>query len=229
LSPDGSWRPEIAEVIGRFVDASNATLLATTNAGEKVVYKPTAGERPLWDFPIETLAAREVLTYEVAQAMGYTIVPETVLADGPYGPGSVQRFVDIDDTFDPVAAVRRQSAELWPIAVLDLVTNNADRKLGHLISDGERLLGIDHGLTFHPEDKLRTVLWVFSDQSFPDEQSDSLRTLDEALADGLGDRVAGLLGDEERNALQNRVHDLLLHPVHPTPPDDRPPLPWPPY
>lgn len=216
-------------MIGRFVDASNATLLATTTAGEKVVYKPTAGERPLWDFPIETLAAREVLTYEVAQAMGYAIVPETVLGDGPYGPGSIQRFIDIDDTFDPVAAVRQQSAELWPIAVLDLVTNNADRKLGHLISDGGRVLGIDHGLTFHPEDKLRTVLWVFSDQSLPPNEHNSLLQLSRAMMDGLADRVGGLLGDEELGALQTRIDELLVRPVHPAPPADRPPLPWPPY
>jgi hypothetical protein len=223
------WRPEIAEVVGRFVDASNATLLATTTDGERVVYKPTAGERPLWDFPIETLAAREVLTYEVAQAMGSDIVPETVLGDGPYGPGSIQRFVDIDDSFDPVAAVQGQSFELWPIAVLDIVTNNADRKLGHLISDGHHLLGIDHGLTFHPDDKLRTVLWIFSGQPVPADQRDGLLRLAQELSDGLGARIAGLLGDEASHAMQGRVDRLLRHPVHPPPPDDRPPLPWPPY
>lgn len=224
-----SWHPEIAEVVGRFVDASNATLLATTTAGEKVVYKPTAGERPLWDFPIETLAPREVLTYEVAVAMGYDIVPETVLGDGPYGPGSIQRFVDIDEGFDPVAAVQKRSAELWPIALLDVATNNADRKLGHLISDGTRVLGIDHGLTFHPEEKLRTVLWVFSDESFPAEERSALRSLQVSLLDGLGGRVAQLLGEEEGLALQDRVDGLLESPVHPPPPEDRPPLPWPPY
>lgn len=229
MSTNGAWRPEITEVVGRFVDASNATLLAMTAAGEKVVYKPTAGERPLWDFSIETLAAREVLTYEVSQAMGSAIVPETVLGDGPYGPGSIQRFIEIDDSFDPVAAVREPSAELWPIALLDLVTNNADRKLGHLVSDGGRILGIDHGLTFHPEDKLRTVLWVFSDQSFPPSEHNSLLQLNRALLDGLADRVAGLLGEEELDALQSRIDGLLVRPVHPPPPADRPPLPWPPY
>lgn len=226
---NAAWQPEIAEVVGRFVDASNATLLARTTTGEQVVYKPTAGERPLWDFTIESLAAREVLTYEVARAMGEEIVPETILGDGPYGPGSVQRFVDIDPEFDPVSEVQSGSARLWSIAVLDLVANNADRKLGHLISDGTRLLGIDHGLTFHSEDKLRTVLWGFSERRLPPEQISGLRQLRSALADGLGERVEDLLSAEERHALEARVEALLESPVHPAPPSDRPPLPWPPY
>ncbi len=215
--------------MGRFVDASNATLLAVTADGEQVVYKPTAGERPLWDFPIETLAAREVLTYEVAQAMGEAIVPETVLGDGPYGPGSIQRFIDMDPNFDPVSLVQGASDSLWPIAVLDVVTNNADRKLGHVISDGVHILGIDHGLTFHPGEKLRTVLWGFSELELPRKQVAALHRLGAALADGLGDRVEDLLGREERMALRERVDQLLENPVHPAPPNDRPPVPWPPY
>jgi hypothetical protein len=217
------------EVVGRFADASNATLLAVTATGDKVVYKPTAGERPLWDFPIETLAAREVLTYEVAIALGFDIVPETVLGAGPYGPGSIQRFVEIDLTFDPVLPVQSAATILWPMAVLDLATNNADRKFGHVISDGERLLGIDHGLTFHPEDKLRTVLWGFSDQPLPPEQQTALAKLRAALDKALGDRIEELLGVEERAAINARVTELLRHPVHPPPPEDRPPIPWPPF
>ena len=224
-----TWTPEIVEVVGRFVDASNATLLAHTAAGEKVVYKPTAGERPLWDFPVETLAAREVLTYEVALALGFDIVPETVLGDGPYGTGAIQRYVDLDPAFDPVALVQVGSTDLWPLAVLDIVTNNADRKLGHLISDGHRLLGIDHGLTFHPEDKLRTVLWGFSGQAIPEQATTALASLCDAVGGPLGDRVAELLGEDERAALAERVEALLADPVHPNPPTDRPPLPWPPY
>jgi hypothetical protein len=223
------WQPEVVEIVGRFIDASNATLLAVTSDGEQVVYKPTAGERPLWDFPIETLAAREVLTYEVARAMGEDIVPETILGEGPHGPGSIQRFIDIDPGFDPVALLQGGGDRLWPIAVLDVVTNNADRKLGHLISDGTRILGIDHGLTLHPSDKLRTVLWGFSEREFPREQIESLLRLRVALSDGLGYRVEDLLGVEERVALRGRVESLLVSPVHPAPPDDRPPFPWPPY
>jgi hypothetical protein len=223
------WAPEISEVVGRFVDASNATLLAKTAAGEQVIYKPTAGERPLWDFAVETLAAREVLTYEVAAVLGFDNVPETVLGDGPYGPGAIQRFIDIDPEFDPIAFVQSGSIDLWPLAILDIVTNNADRKLGHVISDGEHLLGIDHGLTFHSEDKLRTVLWGFSGQAIPDELVTALTRLETAVAGSLGDRVEELLGTEERAALADRTSALLANPVHPDPPTDRPPLPWPPY
>ncbi|MFW2382086.1 MAG: SCO1664 family protein [Acidimicrobiales bacterium] len=223
------WQPVVADVVGRFVDASNATLLATTTDGVKVVYKPTAGERPLWDFTVESLAAREALTYEVSIALGYDIVPETVLGDGPYGPGAIQRFVDIAPDFDPIAVVESGATDLWPIALLDVVTNNADRKLGHLISDGNRLLGIDHGLTFHPEEKLRTVLWQFSGSALPAAEVAALKQLEIAVAGSLGTRVEELLGVEELESLTTRVQTLLDDPVHPDPPDDRPPLPWPPY
>ena len=229
IVPEVAWEPQIVEVIGRFVDASNATLLAKTSLGERVVYKPTAGEQPLWDFPIETLAAREVLTYEVAMALGYDVVPETILGEGPYGPGSIQRFIDMDESFDPVRLVQSGASELWPIAVLDVVTNNADRKLGHLISNGVRLLGIDHGLTFHSDDKLRTVLWGFSSQPLPAEAITALTRLQIAVRGELGERVEVLLGPEERTALIDRVTTLIADPVHPDPPTDRPPLPWPPY
>lgn len=229
IVPDVGWQPVITGVVGRFVDASNATLLARTDDGEQVIYKPTAGERPLWDFPVETLAAREVLTYEVAVALGCDVVPETVLGDGPYGPGAIQRYVELDPEFNPVALVQSGSVELWPIAVLDIVTNNADRKLGHIISDGDRILGIDHGLTFHPEDKLRTVLWGFGGEGIPAEMVAALEHLRAAVANMFGERVEELLGAEERTALVGRITNLMEHPVHPDPPIDRPPLPWPPY
>ena len=229
IVPEVAWQPVVAEVVGQFVDASNATLLARTKTGEKVIYKPTAGERPLWDFPIETLAAREALTYEVAVALGHDIVPETVLGDGPYGPGAIQRFVDLDPAFDPVAEVQRGANGLWSLAVLDIVTNNADRKLGHIISDGVLLLGIDHGLTFHPDDKLRTVLWGFGGQPLPADEVAALAKLATAVDGALGDRVERLLGKDERLALSRRVEELLANPIHPDPPTDRPPLPWPPY
>jgi uncharacterized repeat protein (TIGR03843 family) len=224
-----TWVPVISEVEGRFVDASNATLLAMTSDGERVVYKPTAGERPLWDFPVESLAPREVLTYEASLVLGFDIVPETVLGDGPYGRGSIQRFVDIDADFNPVALVESGSPQLWPLAVLDMVTNNADRKLGHIISDGERLLGIDHGLTFHPDDKLRTVLWVFAGQPIPDAEVEALSRLQEAISGNFGERVRDLLGPLEREQLVARVQSLQHNPVHRDPPTDRPPIPWPPY
>ena len=216
---------------GRFVSASNATLLGHTTEGETVVYKPAAGERPLWDFPDQTLAAREVLTYEVCRAMGLGIVPETVLGDGPFGPGSIQRYVEVDDTFDPIALIRRGSETLWPVAVLDIVCNNADRKAGHLLREAGsgHVFAIDHGLTFHPEDKVRTVLWAFAGRPIPEELVAAMVDLATTMAAGLRDRVAVLLDEESAAALAVRLERILRDPEHPLPPVDRPAVPWPPY
>lgn len=225
------WQPTIAEIVGRFARASNATLLARCDDDTLVVYKPVAGERPLWDFPAETLAAREALTYEVSEQLGLGVVPETLIADGPFGPGSVQRYVDIEEGFDPVPLIEEADPLLWPIAVLDLVCNNADRKVGHLIRDtaSARILGIDHGLTFHSEDKLRTVLWGFSGEALPEFAIDALGRLAAALTGEFGARVEALLGRSSRFALTARVSGLVGNPVHPAPPLDRPAVPWPPY
>jgi hypothetical protein len=220
----------VDEVLGRFAAASNLTLLGRA-AGELVVYKPTAGVRPLWDFAPETLAAREILTFRVAQAMGLAAVPETRWGDGALGPGVVQRFVESDPAFDPLPLVARADDALWPVAVLDLVTNNADRKLGHLLSEAGtgRLWAIDHGLTFHPEPKLRTVLWGFSGLPIPPALVSALEQLAAALPSGLEQAVAADLGSAEVAALQRRVRRLLRRPRHPHPPQDRHPVPWPPY
>jgi hypothetical protein len=222
--------PVVDEIIGRFADASNVTLLGRSGAG-LVVYKPVAGNRPLWDFDAATLAVREVLTHATDRAMGLGLVPETALGDGPLGPGAVQRFVEEDDDFDPFAMLERADPGLWPVAVLDLVANNADRKLGHLIRDKDtgRLHAIDHGLTFHPDDKLRTVLWVLAGRPFPAAMVDALGRLRAALEDGFRRRVEEMLGAAEANALRDRVEALLARPVHPDPPRDRHPVPWPPY
>jgi hypothetical protein len=224
---NGSAR--IDELIGRFASATNVTLLGRSG-GDLVVYKPTAGNRPLWDFDVSTLAVREVLTYRVASAMGLDVVPETVLGDGPLGPGAVQRYVDEDEGFDPYSMVERADPALWPFALLDLAVNNADRKFGHLLRgrDG-RIWGIDHGLTFHPEDKLRTVLWCFAGMRFPPAMRKALERLDAALADGLAGEIAGDLGAPEAEAVRRRVAALIAGGVHPEPPGDRPPVPWPPY
>jgi hypothetical protein len=220
----------VDELVGRFTAASNTTLLARAG-GRLVVYKPTAGNRPLWDFDVTTLAAREVLTYEVALTMGIDAVPETTMGDGPYGPGAVQAYVEIEETFDPLPLVRAADGVLWPVAVLDLVVNNADRKLGHLLSERGtgRLRAIDHGLTFHVDDKLRTVLWGFAGCAVPPELQDGLQALRSALEGDLGRRALELVGPAEAEALSARVEGLLADPIHPDPPDDRPPIPWPPY
>jgi uncharacterized repeat protein (TIGR03843 family) len=219
----------VTEIIGRFVSASNVTLLGMSG-GTKVVYKPTAGNRPLWDFDVTTLAIREVLTYRMSEVMGLAIVPETVLGDGPLGPGAVQCFVDEDDGADPVEMIRSSDPGLWPVAVLDLVANNADRKAGHLLAERAtgRLYAIDHGLTLHPDDKLRTVLWGFAGHAIPDPLVSAVRNLGGALRNDLGDELERGLGPAETAALEVRVAELLAHPVHPDPPNHRPPIPWPP-
>lgn len=220
----------VDELLGRFVAASNLTLLGRAE-GALVVYRPTAGIRPLWDFAPETLAAREVLTFRVARAMGLDLVPDTRWGDGPLGPGTVQRFVEPDPAFDPLDPVSRADDSLWPVAVLDLVTNNADRKAGHLIAEAGtgHLWAIDHGLTFHPEPKLRTVLWGFAGLPVPPALVASLERLAAALPSGLEAAVAAYLGAPEAAALQRRVRTLLRRPRHPRPPRDRQPVPWPPY
>jgi len=194
------------------------------------VYKPERGENPLWDFAWRTLAAREVLTYEVATGLGLDLVPETVLADGPFGPGSAQRFVEEDFDFDPRSLFTpRLDSRLWPVAVIDLVCNNADRKIGHVIHDktADRLWAIDHGLTFHADPKLRTVLWGFAGEPIPAPLLEALGGLRTRLTSALSTRVAELLSEDEAVSLSARVEDLISAPVHPYPPADRPAVPWP--
>jgi uncharacterized repeat protein (TIGR03843 family) len=229
------------EVAGRLVDASNATLFCTISGGgaeAACVYKPVAGERPLWDFPTGTLAGREVAAYVVSRAAGWNIVPPTVMRDGPFGPGMCQLWIDLDEQVDLIALARRDDhVGLREMAVFDAVINNADRKVGHLlpVTDGH-LYGCDHGVTFSEEYKLRTVLWQWRGKSLPRQSVEVLRR----LADGLGSPVpghsSGWLADElasyltpaEVAATSARVATLLKHRVHPFPPDDWPAIPWPP-
>ena len=219
---------DIAEIIGRFQNASNATLLAVTGTGRMVVYKPEQGQRPLYDFDCLTLPAREVLTFELASAAGLDCVPETVPISGPFGPGSAQTFVEVDEEFDPAPLINEADPILWPIITLDLVINNADRKAGHVIADRSgRIWCIDHGLTLHAEPKLRTVMWGFSGEALPHTMVDCVRRLDQAIGNRLHARTEELLGSEEADALAARVEALLDDPTHPYPPTDRHPLPWP--
>ncbi|MFP5332898.1 MAG: phosphatidylinositol kinase [Acidimicrobiia bacterium] len=221
---------ELVEVVGRMPYASNTTLLAVDADGCHWVYKPDRGEEPLWDFPLHTLSRREVLAYEVSEAMGVGLVPRTVLATGVLGIGSAQLFVDEDIDFDPRSLYLPTLDErLWPFAVFDIVANNADRKIGHVLREVAtgRLWAIDNGLTFHPHEKLRTVMWGFAGLPVPSHLLEALERLDVALDTGLHGRVSDLLSAREADALRQRTRRLLAQPVHPFPPEDRPAVPWP--
>ncbi len=221
--------PTIVKVVGRMPYASNATLLVDLNDGRQGIYKPVDGEQPLWDFPYGTLAAREVLTFEVAEAMGLSIVPPTFLIDGPFGVGSVQLFINEDFEFDPRPLLEGPSDRLWPFAILDVVINNADRKLGHIIVEEKTngLWAIDNGLSFHDEEKLRTILWGFAGRPIPGPLVEALTSLEQSLASNLHRRVTELLSESEADALAERTARLLAGGSHPDPPLDRPAVPWP--
>ncbi|KYK12121.1 MULTISPECIES: SCO1664 family protein [Streptomyces] len=247
-------------VRGRIRDASNAALYCTvTHQGREVacVYKPVAGERPLWDFPDGTLAQREVAAYEVSEATGWGLVPPTVLREGPYGEGMVQLWIEavpeadllaLVDTEEPgpglkavalaevgegrtALLVHADDERLRRLAVLDAVINNADRKGGHLLpAAGERLYGIDHGVTFHAEDKLRTLLWGWAGEPLTGEALAVLDGLREALKDGgtLATRLGALITSAELDATRARVASLIESGKHPEPGGEWPAIPWPP-
>jgi len=195
------------------------------------VYKPIAGERPLWDFPMGTLAGREVAAYVVSRAAGWDVVPPTVMRDGPFGPGMCQLWIDHDTDVDLIALSRRTDhAGLRDMAVFDAVVNNADRKIGHLlpVADGH-LYGCDHGVCFAEDYKLRTVLWQWRGKTLPRRSLEALRRLDTQLSEGgLEAELSSLLTASEIAATRIRVETLLKHRVHPYPPADWPAVPWPP-
>jgi uncharacterized repeat protein (TIGR03843 family) len=224
----------VLTVEGRLVDASNATLFCTVKshgAQAQCVYKPVAGERPLWDFPHGTLAGREVAAYLVSRAGGWNFVPPTVMRDGPFGPGMCQLWIDLDPEADLIALARRTDYQpLREMAVFDAVINNADRKIGHLlpVPDGH-LYGCDHGICFAEEYKLRTVLWQWRGKPLPGRALATLRHLADGLAGGLGADLAPHLTRAEIAATAARIEVMLASRVHPLPPDDWPAVPWPPY
>ena len=221
------------EVEGRLVDASNATLYCSATLDDvtaAVVYKPVRGERPLWDFPDGTLAGREVSAYLVSQATGWDVVPPTVLRDGPYGTGMCQLWVDVDETVDLAVLARSHHADLRRMAVFDAVVNNADRKGGHLLprEDG-RVQGVDHGICFSHEDKLRTLLWQWRGKRLTDEAVEVLSVVRAELEGPLGDSLHEHLTRREVAATVRRVDRLLETGRHPHPSDDWPAIPWPPF
>ena len=204
--------------------------MGATAEGVPVIYKPIAGVRPLWDFDASTLASREVWTFRVAQAMNINMVPETVMGSGEYGPGAVQRFVEAYADEAVVGMINGADPGLWPIAVLDIITNNADRKAGHILRDAEEhLWAIDHGLTFHSHPKLRTILWGFGGRRIPQALLESVEDLLGLLDADMGAQFAAELSEPELAAMQIRAATLLETGLHPEPPEDRPAIPWPPY
>ncbi|PPF77696.1 phosphatidylinositol kinase [Subtercola sp. Z020] len=249
-----AWQQGELELTGRIVSASNATFLA--QLGDRaVVYKPASGERPLWDFPDGDLANREAAAYLVSQSFGWNIVPRTWLRGGPLGEGMVQLWQEIDpeqdavdlvpagdvpeagwrhvfDGYDeddhPIALVHEDSAELRRMAVFDIVVNNADRKGNHILAmpDGHRY-GVDHGLTFHEEHKLRTVLWGWVGEPLLPAELEGVERVRRDLGGPLGSRLAGMITDRELRALGRRCERLLARAVFPAPHGQMPSMPWP--
>lgn len=221
------------EIEGRLVDASNATLYAAVRRGDDsayCVYKPIRGERPLWDFPDGTLAFREVAAYEVSDATGWDIVPPTVLRDGPHGPGMVQLWIDVDESIGLADLVRQDHPALRRMALFDAVVNNADRKGGHLLPvPSGHVYGVDHGVCFSDEPKLRTVLWGWRGRRFVAAERAVLVALRTELAAGLGETLRGLLAEHEVDATVTRVERLLETGRFPHPSPDWPAVPWPPF
>jgi uncharacterized repeat protein (TIGR03843 family) len=242
------------ELMGRITSASNATFLGSID-GVMVVYKPVAGERPLWDFPDGDLASREAAAYLVSESFGWNVVPRTWLRDGPLGTGMVQLWKEPDPEQDavdvvsadavpaegwravfessdeqdrPVTLIHEDSLELRRMAVFDIVVNNADRKGGHILpmADGHRH-GVDHGLTFHVEHKLRTILWGWLGEELNADELAGIQRVRSCLAGELGHSLAGLLSDFEIAAFAARCDRLGSNGRFPAPHGEMPAVPWP--
>ena len=217
------------QVEGRFVDASNATLFAKCVLGGEeiaVIYKPIAGERPLWDFPDGNLAQRELATYLLSEALGLHIVPFTIMREGTFGPGMVQEWIEIDEELDLVALANSNNVRIREMALFDAIINNTDRKYGHILAtrDGA-IFGCDHGVTFHEDPKLRTVIWQFAGEEFT---ANELQLLQQAL-EVAPTITKDLISDSEISALTSRIQNLLETGNFPEPSEEWPPVPWPPF
>lgn len=216
-------------VIGRLVDASNATLQATlenTDPVMKVIYKPVLGEKPLWDFADGNLANREYAAYLLSELGDFNLVPTTVLREGPFGFGMVQEWIEIDEELDVVDFGQSNDPQLRKIALFDAIINNTDRKFGHLLVDHDgKLRGCDHGVCFHQENKLRTVLWQFAGEQFTAEEIELLNKVNKLDLDS---SFAELLTSAEISALSGRIANLLAVRQFPFPSVEWPAIPWPP-
>ena len=219
-------------VTGRLVDASNATLYAISELDDVemvCIYKPIAGERPLWDFPDGNLAHREYASYLISEYSGWKVVPPTVLREGPFGLGMVQQWIDIDESIDLALYYREDNENLRRMALFDAVINNTDRKIGHLLPvvDGS-LLGCDHGVTFHEENKLRTVIWQFAERELTPDEKHTLAELVTRLHIE-SEVLHGLITEIEFSALISRIEGLIESGKFPSPSEDWPAVPWPPF
>ena len=216
--------------MGRMPWSSNGTFLGQVTCGEVqtlAIYKPRRGERPLWDFPSGTLAAREVAAYVVSEALDWSIVPPTVLRDGPLGEGSVQLFIDHDPDEHYLTLSDRYADRFRYFAAFDLVVNNADRKSGHCIrSRDDHIWGIDHGLTFHASPKLRTVIWDFAGDRVPAAIRNAMAALAEGLAGDLRPSLLALIDEDEVETTRRRAARLADAAHYPEPRTDYP-YPWP--
>ena len=219
------------EVLGRMPWSSNATFLVCLSTGSDqllAIYKPQRGERPLWDFPRGTLCDREVAAREVSEALGWAIVPDTVLRDGPAGVGMMQRFVHHDPEEHYFTLLAEHGDEFRRMAAFDIVINNTDRKGGHCLraADGS-IFGIDHGVSFHCEWKLRTVIWDFAGEPIPPSVCADLHRLSVELRGDVGKRLEPLLDRFELDAVRARLGQLLLIGEYPDADRDYHSYPWP--
>jgi uncharacterized repeat protein (TIGR03843 family) len=225
--------------LGRLMTASNASYYcALRGQGEAgsdeltvaCVYKPARGERPLIDFPDRTLCRREVAAYLVSEASGWDLVPPTIFRDGPAGPGMVQLWIEVDPTIDPLQLIRAGHPALRRMAVFDALVNNADRKVGHLLpTSADHVYGVDHGICFAVEPKLRTVLWGWRGEPISASERRVLERVGVALEGELGHALGELLAPTEIAATYERLQGLLRTGCLPQPDPDRPAIPWPPY
>lgn len=214
------------KILGRITDASNATLLAEID-DVKVVYKPIAGERPLWDFPTGNLAHREYSSYLVSEFLDLNIVPTTILRDGPYGVGMVQEWQEPNPEIDIVDIAQSENEHIRKMAIFDVIINNGDRKFGHILPiSTEAIFGCDHGVTFNVDNKLRTVLWQWRGTPY---RSEELEVFSKAIEFARSGDLIDYLTDEELNAMVNRCAEQITSGLFPQPSEDWPAVPWPPF
>lgn len=220
-------------VVGQVTWGSNFTFLVQIegdHGGIPAIYKPARGEQPLWDFPHGSLADREVAAYLTSQVLGWELVPPTVLReDAPAGPGSLQLYIDVDPDRHYFTFSQEEKGRLRPTVLFDIIINNADRKSGHILfGEADHIWLIDHGLCFHDEEKLRTVIWDFAGEPIPDELLDRVRLLRDQLEseNDVYDDLSQLLIRTELYKFRERIDRILRSPIFPSPGSGRP-YPWP--